>query len=289
MKWISFFLLSSILFLNTAFSVFKNRVIYGDDNRQDLYQLQDQAVMKVASSTAAMVLKSKLTKVDTIYKIMSGKFGEEFRLCSNEPYYNQPSAAMCSAFLVAPDMVATAGHCVQSGDCGTVAFVFNYSMMGERDNPLEVSEDDVYFCKSVVKRELTSQQDYSLVQLDRPVRGHDVLKLSQHDVSENQDLFVVGHPSGLPTKVAGGANVRSLKSGYFVANLDTYGGNSGSAVFNSQTLEVEGILVRGEQDFKYDTASQCYRSNKCASNACRGEDATNISFIQKALNTTYLD
>ena len=36
---------------------------------------------------------------------------------------------------------------------------------------------------------------------------------------------------------------------FFVANLDTYGGNSGSPVFNSDTHEVEGILVRGEADF----------------------------------------
>ena len=58
-------------------------------------------------------------------------------------------------------------------------------------------------------------------------------------------------------KVAGGAKVRSNNNGvYFVANLDTYGGNSGSAVFNLQTREVEGILVRGENDYVYDYGKQ---------------------------------
>lgn len=289
MKWISFFLLSSFMFLNSAFSVYAPKVIYGEDNRTDLYQVQDQALISVARSTAAMLSKSALHKVGNVYQITSGQFGAEFNLCSNEPYYNQPNAARCSAFLVGTDMVATAGHCISSSDCASKAFAFGYAMRSESEAPDQLPEEDVYFCKAVVKRELTNKQDYSLVQLDRPVRGYDILKLSSTDAEVNDSLLVIGHPSGLPTKIAGGATVRSQREGFFVANLDTFGGNSGSAVFNSETLEVTGILVRGEQDFKYDAAKKCYRSNQCASTACRGEDATNISYITRALNTTYLD
>ncbi|NKC16754.1 MAG: hypothetical protein GKR94_32545 [Gammaproteobacteria bacterium] len=43
--------------------------------------------------------------------------------------------------------------------------------------------------------------------------------------------------------------VRNTHEDYFVANLDPFGGNSGSPVFNADTLTVERILVRGEQDF----------------------------------------
>ena len=289
MKWISFFLITSFLFVNSAFSVYKPRVIYGEDNRVDLYKVKDQAVVDVARSTAAMFAKSKLVKIGNLFHLTSGKFGDQFKLCSNEPYYNQPSGAMCSAFLVGPDMLATAGHCISSSDCNAMAFAFGYAMRSEMEAPQTLPEEDVYFCKAVVSRELTSNQDYSLVQLDRPVRGYDVLKLAQQDAQTNDSLMVVGYPSGLPTKVAGGAQVRSQKGAYFVANLDTYGGNSGSAVFNSETLEVTGILVRGEQDFRYDVKNQCYRSNVCDSASCRGEDATNISYITKALNTTYLE
>ena len=35
---------------------------------------------------------------------------------------------------------------------------------------------------------------------------------------------------------------------WFMANLDSFEGNSGSAVFNELTGEVEGILVRGKPD-----------------------------------------
>lgn len=289
MKWISFFLLSSFLFLNSAFSVYKPRVIYGEDNRMDLFQVQDPGLRSIASSTAAMMNKSALKKVGTVYQLISGTFGQEFRLCTSEPYFNQPSAAMCSGFLVGQDLLATAGHCISSSDCSTMAFAFGYAMRSSTEAPQSIPEEDVYFCKAVIAREYTPRQDYSLVQLDRPVRSRLPLKLADRGVRAQDPLVVIGHPSGLPTKVAGGAIVRSQREGYFVANLDTYGGNSGSAVFDANTLEVTGILVRGEQDFRYDSSNKCYRSNQCSNLGCRGEDVTNISFIAKALSTTYLD
>jgi len=92
-------------------------------------------------------------------------------------------------------------------------------------------------------------------------------------------LYVIGHPSGLPQKFADGAWVRSVQSAYFTTNLDTYGGNSGSAVFNAATDDVEGILVRGASDFVYDYESKCYRSNFCSATLCRGEDVTDIKLI----------
>lgn len=49
-------------------------------------------------------------------------------------------------------------------------------------------------------------------------------------------------PAGLPQKIAGGAKVRSIQTGFFVANLETDGGNSGSAVFNLSNGVIEGIL-----------------------------------------------
>jgi V8-like Glu-specific endopeptidase len=66
--------------------------------------------------------------------------------------------------------------------------------------------------------------------------------------NQGDRLTVVGYPMGLPAKIAAGAVVREIRSAYLVANLDTYGGNSGSAVFStdaleSGTLRVEGVLV----------------------------------------------
>ena len=91
------------------------------------------------------------------------------------------------------------------------------------------------------------------------------------------ELTVIGYPLGLPVKIASGGTVRGFGRGFLVANLDTYEGNSGSAVLNSEKLAkgqilVEGVLVRGENDFEM--TAPCYISKRCPSYGCRGEDVT---------------
>jgi ankyrin repeat protein len=91
---------------------------------------------------------------------------------------------------------------------------------------------------------------------------------------------VIGSPSGLPLKVASGAKVRdNLHPFYFNANLDTFQGNSGSAVFNAETGVVEGILVRGEEDFIPNHEKKCVEANRCDDDKCRGEDVTRMTAI----------
>lgn len=262
------------------------KVIYGKDDRLEVYQVSDPALLAMADSTAAMIPKAnlKLQEATGAVTVRSGMFGAEYGLCKEEPFFSQPNGAMCSAFLVGPDLLATAGHCISEIDCSAQSFVFNYKMGGQGMSPAVVSIDDVYSCKKVLSRELTYQQDYALIQLDRPVVGHTIAKLSQTPAKEGDSLILIGHPAGLPTKIAGGANVRRDETGYFVANTDSYGGNSGSAVFSALTGEVVGILVRGEEDFKFDTVNQCVRSNYCADSNCRGEDVTHIGYILESLN-----
>ena len=98
-------------------------------------------------------------------------------------------------------------------------------------------------------------------------------------------MLVIGHPSGLPTKIANRAYVRSNShAAFFQANLDTYGGNSGSAVFDALTGVVEGILVRGERDYIYDYDRRCMISKKCPDDGCRGEDVSRITRVEKLMD-----
>ena len=91
---------------------------------------------------------------------------------------------------------------------------------------------------------------------------------------------MIGSPSGLPLKVTiGGAVRKSLHPNFFVGSLDTYQGNSGSAVFNAETGVIEGILVRGENDFVPNADNFCIESNKCTDDACRGEDVSRIRSV----------
>ena len=155
-----------------------------------------------------------------------------------------------------------------------MAFGFGYSYAGKDLTNLQAM--NVYNCKKIVARkELSSGGDYAIIELDRSVVGHDVLPVNrQGTVSVADPILVIGHPAGIPTKISAGANVRDVQDEYFVANLDTYGGNSGSAVFNEKTGNIEGILVRGAQDFVYENG--CRKSNVCANDGCHGEDVTRV-------------
>jgi hypothetical protein len=114
------------------------------------------------------------------------------------------------------------------------------------------------------------------VELDRDVEGaREPVQVDRTALTQvGRSILVIGHPSGLPTKVAGGGQVRSVLPSHVVTNLDTYGGNSGSGVFDLVNLKLVGILVRGENDFV--SAGSCTVSNRCAATGCRGEDVTRL-------------
>ncbi len=148
-----------------------------------------------------------------------------------------------------------------------------------------VSASQVYTPVAILGRQLANDLDYCVVRVDRAITAPNAEPLDirrSGSVSVGTPIGVIGHPAGLPMKVAFGPTtaVRSVgPNGYFVANLDTYGGNSGSPVFNATTGLVEGILVRGETD--YTTNGDCFISNTVADNTGRGEDVSKaLTFAQ---------
>jgi hypothetical protein len=136
----------------------------------------------------------------------------------------------------------------------------------------------VYEGEALIGRKLTATRtDWALIRLTRAVVGRSPVAFrTAGKIAAAQKLFVIGHPCGLPQKYAPGASVRdNTPSAFFVANLDTYGGNSGSPVFNATNNQVEGILVRGENDFV--KSGSCFVSLVCPTSGCRGEDVTRTS------------
>jgi hypothetical protein len=256
-------------------------VVYGSDDRLDLYQVKDKRVLSLADSTVALFEGGNVAVQGDKAALTTHHYGQEYGLCKEEPFYDQATGAFCSGSLVAPDIIMTAGHCVPSAEeCAGIKFVFGFGIKKEGPQPSAVAASEVYGCGQLLGREQNNHgADWALVKLDRPVTGHKPLKLDRGGTVQNGDLmFVIGHPAGLPTKVAGGAKVRDASpDGFFVANLDTYGGNSGSAVFNATTGLVEGILVRGENDYVY--KGSCRVSNTCPADGCRGEDVTKVGSV----------
>ncbi|MCM2267922.1 MAG: serine protease [Elusimicrobiales bacterium] len=259
----------------------EGKVIYGADDRLDIYQVSDARLLKLADSTVGLFQGYDVTVEGSKAKLATESYAQGYDLCKEEPFYDQVTGAFCSGSLVAPDIIMTAGHCVKTEDaCRGTKFVFGFAVKAKGVMPLEVPASEVYGCAQLIGREqVGTGADWALIRLDRKVTGHAPLKYNTADTVKNGDpLIVIGHPAGLPTKIAGGATVRDASpKGYYVANLDTYGGNSGSAVFNARTGVIEGILVRGEQDYVYKDG--CAVSNVCASDGCRGEDVTKLSAI----------
>jgi hypothetical protein len=255
----------------------RQRVIYGVDDRKDLYRVTSAKVRKSAASVVALVKKRDLARQpDGSFVLATSSFQADYQLCGSEPFVNQPLGCFCSGFLVAPDVIASAGHCVKSAqDLADIRFVFGFRMNDAQIAQTTFPADDVYAGVSLIGRQLAADgTDWALVRLDRAVIGRTPVPLrTSGKVSATAKLFVIGHPCGLPQKYAPGARVRdNSRVPYFVANLDTYGGNSGSPVFNASNYKVEGILVRGENDFV--SNGSCYVSLVCPSTGCRGEDVT---------------
>jgi V8-like Glu-specific endopeptidase len=262
------------------------KVVYGSDNRVDIYQSTNPLYKKLANSTAAMISNYNITEDGENIIINGQSLEESDGVCSDALFAKQITAASCSGFLVANQYIVTAGHCIETvGECKNYSWVFDFSNTNEENQKHIISKKEVYKCVELTEHVLDSKNDndFSLVKLDRPVTNRLPLKFrTKGKISKGAQLVVIGHPSGLPTKISDDANIRSnINKQFFVTNLDTFGGNSGSAVFDAKTGVVEGILVRGEQDYVSDPVLNCIRPKVCGMNECRGEDVTRITNVKK--------
>lgn len=255
-------------------------VIYGEDNRQDLYEVSNSLYRELAQSTAAMVdnrhfVKGK--KAGTFDFPHANTLVDAMNLCSTENFSQQKAAASCSGFLVAPDVIVTAGHCYEAIStpeqvCKANSWVFGYDLDNKSKNPAEgIPASNVYSCKKVVASQLNDTMDFAVIKLDRVVKGRVPLNFrTAGKISDKASLVVIGHPTGLPTKVSAGARVtRNSEKTRFSSNLDTFHGNSGSAVFDATTGVIEGILIQGKTDYVLSNPKQpdsCQVVNKCDNN-----------------------
>jgi V8-like Glu-specific endopeptidase len=289
------------------------RAIYGQDNRIEIFEGTPMQ-QKLAKSTATMVDDENIIREGNLITLRQETLKEEFespvtseagassparakffevppskrmgkRLCEAVRFSDQPTPGTCSGFLIAQDLLVTAGHCSKVPNfCFGTSWVFDFQVNPTTKKAgLDIKESNIYKCKSVISSAQTEALglDYALIQLDRPVVGREPLEIrSSTEIAVNTNLFVIGSPVGLPLKIAGGAKVRETSHPFhFSANLDTFNGNSGSAIFNASTGVVEGILVLGETDYVLNKKKSCFQEMKCEDGECRGETVTRMTAI----------
>lgn len=255
--------------------------VYGPDNRVDIYTIEDSLILKDTRTVVAIFKKNQLRNNNngTYTMLNTESFAESFGLCSEERFGNQPCVAFCSGFAVGKRLIATAGHCLKSENLRDLYFVFGYTMENENVPNLVFTVDNVYEGVELIDTSFSSpsRNDYGIIKVNKDIPANRIAKIRvSGKIADNDEIYVIGHPSGLPMKYADSAFVRNNRiSNYFVTNLDTYGGNSGSPVFNKRTHLVEGILVRGAEDFV--DVNDCYKSAICPMLQCRGEDVSRTS------------
>ncbi len=296
-------LICALIILPLTAGAKEQKSIYGSDNRQELFASSSE-MQKLADSVVSLWESKNVAGDGKTFRLNTMNFGQALNLCATERFRDQPIGAFCSGTLVGEDIVMTAGHCITNEiRCADTKFVFGFAVKstgGQAVTSMPVSE--VYGCKKIIKRDLSTQPtgfgsaisaligsminggtgpDYALVQLDRKVTGHKPLAINRKQrLAKGDPMFVIGHPVGLPLKVAGDAKVRDAGPRYFfMTDLDTFGGNSGSAVFNARTNLIEGILVRGGTDFVQSPTGGCTVSYQVGQEEGKGEAVTKISAL----------
>ena len=241
------------------------QAIYGDDSRIDEHQVVDSNILSLADSVVALVyLWDNVSNSDGTITLPWEPLADYrpygyIPICPNEPFIRQPTAAFCTGFLIGPDVIATCGHCISSEELSYVTVVFGYVMDDANTPVLTFDESQIYYCQEIIARE-EGMSDWTLVRLDREVIDHEPLPVRYNGyMDKDQRLLIIGYPLGLPRKHADGALRRSDDGfPYFWANVDSFGGNSGSPVINANTFVVEGINRSGPSS--WERSGDCYRA-----------------------------
>ena len=261
-------------------------VVYGNDDRRDVYDHPNATLRTRARESTCSQMKN--VRFDTSdrnnVRFLGPTLGEKKDLCSTERFRNDPASGSCSATLIDDDLVLTAGHCITSSKCRERSFVFRYYRNGP-DSLQRVTAEDIFTCAEIVVRKDETvgnrKLDYAIIRLDRnatprftpaPVRTGD------RALARGTNVAVIGNPNGIPFKIDSGGAVRTSRSelrDYFVATTDTFGGNSGSGVYETDRYTVAGILVRGETD--YVSRGSCNVVNTCSETGCSGEEITYVA------------
>lgn len=281
-------LLLTLLTTNQALA-YQDKVIYGDDNRTLISELvsdEDGVALELSRSVLAQIPNWRITENNKDFiSIQTKDLQSGLNICEGERFLNLPLVSGCTAFLVGPDLIATAGHCVKDKyDCKKQTWVLDYDTEMNFIAPLGSAifqKDQTYACAELLGWSENAKLDYAIIRLDRKILDRSPLKLRREGkTSSSESLMTIGHPLGMPKMLASNILIRDNSQTYiFKTNADTFSGNSGSPVIGIQSGLVEGILVRGDDDFKMDIDLGCQRPASCGDKECRGESVQRSTFL----------
>lgn len=220
------------------------------------------------------------------------------RLCGDERFSGLPQPGRCSGVKIGDRLVATSAHCVRNErQCAETSVVFGYYGDGATSASRTVASESVYQCVSVVASRRPASigergADWTIFEVDREIDAPNATLAGSADVRPSVVTTVIGHPLGLPAVVTRLGVVQTTTTEYFIANSDTFIGNSGSAVFAAQSVEdnaprVLGLLTGGGYDFVdgVENGQECVQAKWCNGPECLGDDVVYADDLNAALST----
>jgi V8-like Glu-specific endopeptidase len=267
-----------ILFLTLSLGLPTWAAIYGENSIKPITLGSKSRAGRLARSVAVAVLSANIEESAPGFLRLLPDTAPA--LCKGEALSSEPSLYYaCSGFLVGPDLIATAGHCmVNTGEdrnetetyCEAFSWLFDYQVDAHGKLETErIPEERHYKCKQVIYAISESEfpyRDFALVQLDRPVKDRKPFKLSAKKQPWWMPLSTIGFPLGTPAKFSTGAHIliNNDSRPSFITNLDGFEGNSGSVVVNSKD-EAVGIFIGGVPagSTVEDKVNSCERLNRC--------------------------
>lgn len=258
--------------------------LYGPDDRVEARDVATPSLQRAIRASSAVFLSSQLAQDPNepgFTKLVGSSLEVTFRTCSDERFAKQPAIAHCSAVLIAPNKIATNGHCADPDFfgpdvCKKLHFVFGYEY-GPTDVPgvtpmQKIPNENLYHCARPLafSYNFPGDEDFAILELDRDVIGVEPAKLNPTGITPiGTKIAMIGYPSGLPKKVEPSGvvaeknpNMRS-RVPIYRTRLDAFGRNSGSPIVNLETGEVEGLLFRGAAiDYETRNGERCYRAKQ---------------------------
>lgn len=242
---------------------------FGTDDRAEAntkWQFKDYTRATATAVDAKYVKGNKVLAV-THRRNLIAKYGDY--PFEGVRFLDQPRPGFCSGFLIAPDILVTAGHCVNDMEkLKNTVWIFDFTNdvpYDPKTYTLTIPESNQFRGVEILDSKFTGvrKEDYCIIRLDRKTGRKPYKFRSGGAVAFNQLVTSIGSPSGLPLKVSDSGRVvnNNIKGcpQAFMHNLDVFGGNSGGPVFNVNGY-IEGITVWGpNEDFYFDEKTKTIR------------------------------
>lgn len=254
-----------------------SRGVFGSDDRKEVKDAEGYE--DFVRATAVMISKESIYNNEfyawSLRDLLKNEFGTD-KFDSSVKYLDQPTVGTCTGFLIAPGILVTAGHCINSmEEANEYVWVFDYT--NESDfidgNRLKFKPENIFEVESIITSKLddNTDDDYAFLRLKETSMRAPYRFRTSGTVLENGAINTIGCPTGLPLKFSTNAVVvDNSPKNWFKSDIDSFPGNSGGPVFDQNGF-IEGILVRGAVtysaadgkytgDYKYDEACNCIKT-----------------------------